>query len=375
MKIITILGARPQFVKASVVSAAFREWNLHNPHGRIEEEIVHTGQHYDDNMSRVFFEELDIPRPNYHLNVGSDSHGGQTGRMLVAVEEVLRENRPDMVIVYGDTNSTLAGALAAVKLHIPIAHIEAGLRSFNRRMPEEINRVLSDRISDLLFCPTATACENLRREGIERGIHQVGDVMYDACLFFGRKALEKSTVLTTLGVREKGYILLTIHRAGNTDDSVRLHSILTAVGEIAKECPVVFPVHPRTRKIIEQAGMGATLHDITVIDPVSYLDMLRLEQSAAAILTDSGGMQKEAYFFEIPCMTLRDETEWVETLEHGWNILVGADREAMLSGFRSIIRSERSPSDTFPFGDGASSEKIVRVIDSFVRERRMTRTG
>ena len=286
--------------------------------------LVHTGQHYDENMSEVFFQELEIPKPDYYLGIGSGTHGAQTGRMLEAIEQVLLQIVPDLVLVYGDTNSTLAGALAAVKLHVPVAHVEAGLRSYNRRMPEEINRVLTDHASDLLFAPTEAAVENLKQEGISSNrIFLVGDVMYDASLYYGAKAERESRILQQLGLRPKQYVLATIHRAENTDDAQRLRSIFDGLELAAKEIPVIIPLHPRTREALKQeAQLSKVAQHVLVIQPVGYLDMVMLEKHSRLIATDSGGVQKEAFFYNVPCMTLRSETEWVELVELGWNRLV-----------------------------------------------------
>ena len=336
MKVLSVVGARPQFIKAAPVGRAL--WAAGHT-----DVLVHTGQHYDENMSAIFFRELAIPEPDYNLEVGSGPHGQQTGEMLIRLEEVMEQERPDRVLVYGDTNSTSAGALAAVKSHIPVAHVEAGLRSSNRAMPEEHNRVLTDHCADLLFCPTQTAVDNLAREGITRGVHLVGDVMYDAVLQFGELARQRSTILHDLGLKPKGYLLATVHRPYNTDDYVRLQSILETFIEIGE--PVIFPVHPRTRKRI--AGLAGTLNlragagDLRLIEPVGYLDMLMLEQNARLILTDSGGVQKEAYFFAVPCVTLRPETEWVETVKAGWNLVADADRGSASFGRRTGIAGRR----------------------------------
>ena len=318
-KVVSIVGARPQFIKLALLSAELRRQGF-------SETIVHTGQHYDDNMSGLFFEELEIPEPDVNLEVGSGSHGVQTGRMLIAIEEVLLKGRPDLVLVYGDTNSTLAGALCASKLHIPLAHVEAGLRSFNKEMPEEINRIVADHLSDILLCPTETAVGNLEREGITKGVYLVGDLMMDALRHFSGIATSKSHILDTLGVTAKDYLLATVHRAENTDDHKRLASILAALSDIGRT--VVFPIHPRTKRRMIECGLGHALRDnVIVIDPIGYLDMINLEQNALAILTDSGGVQKEAFWLRVPCITLRDETEWVETVASGWNTLTGANRE------------------------------------------------
>jgi UDP-GlcNAc3NAcA epimerase len=352
LKIVSIVGARPQFIKAAPVSRALRRDSQHT------EVLVHTGQHYDQNMSAVFFEELAIPQPDYNLEVGSGPHGQQTGRMLEAIEQVLLDEQPDWVLVYGDTNSTLAGALAAVKLHLPVAHVEAGLRSFNRRMPEEHNRVLTDHLADLLFCPTQTAVDNLANEGITRGVHNIGDVMYDALLYNIAIAEERSTVLHRLRLESRAYLLVTVHRAENTDDPARLAAILEAFGALSE--PIVFPAHPRTWSALAEFKLSVPAN-VQLIQPVSYLDMLLLEKHARLILTDSGGVQKEAYFFGVPCVTLRDETEWVETVEAGWNVVAGADPQQIAAAVRDL-----HPSGTPPkvFGDGRANERVVKIIDS-----------
>ncbi len=311
LKILAVVGARPQFVKAAMVSRAVLRHNERGGSPAVVEELVHTGQHYDHAMSQVFFDEMGIPPPSVNLAVGSGSHGQTTGRMLEGIEREIEARLPDWVLVYGDTNSTLAAALAAAKLHVPVAHVEAGLRSFNRRMPEEVNRVLTDHVAELLFCPTRAAVENLAREGIARGVHHVGDVMYDAALAFGEMARRRSRILEELGLTPKQYHLATVHRAENTDDRARLSGILEGLGELARETPVVLPLHPRTRKRIGESGLESVTGSIRLIEPVPFLDMVRLEQEAKVILTDSGGVQKEAYFHGVPCVTLRDETEWV----------------------------------------------------------------
>ncbi len=348
MKIVSVVGARPQFIKAAPVSRVLRE--------RHTEVLVHTGQHYDPLMSDVFFDQLGIPQPDYNLGIGSASHGRQTGEMLAAIEAVLMDERPDWVLVYGDTNSTLAGALAAAKLHVPVAHVEAGLRSFNRHMPEEINRVLTDHVAALLFCPTDTAVRNLAAEGLTRGVHNVGDVMYDAVLHNSRLAAAHSRILDTLGLEPGRYLLATVHRPRNTDQPGHLRAIAAAFGELGET--VVFPVHPRTRRAIAAAGaeFGA---NVRLIEPVGYLDSLALLASARRLLTDSGGMQKEAYFLGVPCVTLRGETEWVETLAGGWNVLVGADRAKIVAAVR---RPPPVGQRGDHFGDGQASVKIVDIL-------------
>jgi UDP-GlcNAc3NAcA epimerase len=358
MKIATILGARPQFIKAAIVSKAF------SASADIEEVIVHTGQHYDENMSEIFFQELDIARPAYNLGIGSGSHGLQSGRMLEAIERVLLEEVPDWVLVYGDTNSTLAGVLAAVKLHIPVAHVEAGLRSFDRRMAEEINRIVADHTSDLLFVPTRTALENLRREGLpESSIYAVGDVMYDAAIYYGSKAEAQSHVLHKLGLKSKEYILATLHRAENTDNLKGLRLILGGLIQIAREVPVVLPIHPRTRRALNDSGIVSEISRfIRLIDPVGYLDMMKLEKNARLIATDSGGVQKEAYFHSVPCVTFREQTEWVELIELGWNRLAPPVSAAtVISGLCAGLASTPGSTHT-PYGDGHAAERIVRVL-------------
>jgi UDP-GlcNAc3NAcA epimerase len=359
MKILTVVGARPQFIKAAPVSKALRAAGHH-------EFLVHTGQHYDYAMSQVFFDELGIPQPDVNLGIGSGSHGRQTGEMLMRLEAVIQEQQPDWILVYGDTNSTLAGALAAVKLHVPVAHVEAGLRSFNRAMPEEHNRVLTDHCADLLFCPTQTAVDNLAREGITQGVHLVGDTMYDAVLQFGELARQRSRILETLGVTPRRYLLATVHRPYNTDNPENLRSILLAFVECGET--VIFPVHPRTRARLAEAGLLEMLQSapqVRLIEPVGYLDMLMLEQNARMILTDSGGMQKEAYFFAVPCVTLRPETEWVETVEAGWNVVVGADKNKIILAVSENIWPTEEPQPVF--GRGSASLQITRHLNSETR--------
>jgi UDP-GlcNAc3NAcA epimerase len=365
LKITTVVGARPQFIKAAAVSRAIAACGDAAADSAIRERIVHTGQHYDANMSRVFFDELRIPRPAVNLEVGSGTHAVQTGEMLKRLEADLLAEPPDWVLVYGDTNSTLAGALAAAKLHVPVAHVEAGLRSFNRRMPEEINRVLADRAASLLFCPTETAARNLAREGVTEGVHRVGDVMYDSVRFNARLAEEKSEVMDRLDLAPKGFYLATVHRAENTDDPERLAGILAAL--VGLERPVVLPLHPRTRKTL-----GARLEElggaVRAIDPVAYLDMLMLERNARIVLTDSGGVQKEAFWLGVPCVTLRDETEWVELVEAGCNRLAGARTDAIVAAVEAFETGGAAPPELPPdrpadlYGDGTSAERIVRIL-------------
>ena len=348
MRIVTVVGARPQFVKAAAVSRDLRK--------SCDEVLVHTGQHYDGNMSQVFFDELEIPPPDYNLGVGSGGHGAQTGAMLAAIEEVLLKETPDLVLVYGDTNSTLAGALAASKQHIPVAHVEAGLRSFNRSMPEEINRVLTDHMADVLFCPSETAVANLAAEGVAAGVHLVGDVMYEALMHAVAVAKQKSDIMETLHLDAGGYALATIHRAENTDHPVQLAKLFGALREVAKHKTVVFPVHPRTRGKLSSMADNAGLH---LLEPLGYLDMVRLETEASVILTDSGGIQKEAYWLHVPCVTFREETEWVETVRQGWNTLAGNDRNLILQGALEPRRPENVP-DAFR-GEG-SVGRLVHAL-------------
>jgi len=350
MKVVTIVGARPQFIKCGPLSRELRKVAV--------EVIVHTGQHYDENMSEVFFRELGIPGPDYHLGVGSGSHGAQTGEMLGKVEEVLLKEHPDYVLVYGDTNSTLAGALAAAKLNIPVIHVEAGLRSFNRRTPEEINRVIVDHVSTFLFCPTTTAVNNLAAEGITKGVHLVGDVMYDALCHNLRTAEQKSKVLERLRLSPRAYLLASVHRAENTDRLDNLGNILRAFTVLVESGQtIVFPVHPRT---CERLGkFGENRHaNLLRIAPVSYFDMLVLEKNAKMILTDSGGVQREAYWLRIPCVTLRDETEWVETVAAGWNTLAGADPHSIVAATKRLAPPAANP----PPYDGDCSRRIIKVL-------------
>lgn len=356
MKIITIIGARPQFIKAAAISRAIAEHNRSNSPPGIEEILVHTGQHYDDDMSAIFFRELEIPEARYNLSIGSGSHGKQTGRMLAAIEDVLLAERPDWVLIYGDTNSTLAGALAAAKLHIRIAHVEAGLRSYNRLMPEEINRVVADQLSQLLLCPSPVAVGNLAQEGIREGVVITGDVMADALRFAAERASAHSAILTRMSLRPRGYLLATVHRAENTDDRQRLRNILSAFAALNE--PVVFPAHPRTRKLLQETGYQPP-ENVALIDPVGYFDVIALENSARLLLTDSGGMQKEAYWLKIPCVTLRDETEWIETVESGWNTLTGADPDRIIAA----VRSCEAPAEHPPvYGDGHAAARCLKAL-------------
>ena len=358
IKILTIVGARPQFIKAAAVSRVIRsEFS-----GQISEVLVHTGQHYDENMSKVFFDELDIPQPKYNLEVTGGTHGAMTGRMLEAVEQVLLSEKPNWVLIYGDTNSTLAGALAAAKLHIPIAHVEAGLRSFNMRMPEEINRIVSDRLAQLLFCPTDAAVENLAKEGLLKGVENVGDVMFDIALYYRERAKSQSTALKTLGLSDGEFVLATCHRAENTDDAQRLNQIVEALAEVSSELPVLLPIHPRTRKLLSAFGLDQKLKAVNVVDPLPFLDMIALEQAAKVIMTDSGGVQKEAFFYDVPCITMRDETEWVETVASGLNHLVGASTTKITEAFHVCMANKIEKPKTSPYGDGQASRRIIQSM-------------
>lgn len=356
-KIVTVLGARPQFIKASVVSHAMRQ------SGQLQEVLVHTGQHFDSNMSDVFFEELGMHKPDHLLDIHGGGHGAMTGRMLEQVERVLLTEKPDAVLVYGDTNSTLAGALAAAKLNVPVAHVEAGLRSFNMAMPEEVNRILTDRMSRWLFTPTAAASAHLRREGMaDVHIEEVGDVMYDVALHYGGRVDASGRVLSQLGLAPSSYVLATVHRAENTDHEQRLLAIVDGLQALARRMPVVWPLHPRTRGVLHRMGWLAGLSpNVRLIDPVGYLDMVQLEKYAAAIATDSGGVQKEAFFFRVPCVTLRDETEWVELVDAGWNRLVAPlNADAVRSAVEVAISSAGKPVE--PYGGGDAALKIVNAL-------------
>jgi len=349
MKILTVIGARPQFIKAAAVSNIIRKEH--------EEILVHTGQHYDENMSKIFFEELNIPKPDYNLGVGSGGHGKQTGTMLIELEELYIKEKPDMVLVYGDTNSTLAGALCASKLLIPVAHIEAGLRSFNMNMPEEQNRILTDHISKYLFVPTTSATKNLSNEGVTSGVYNVGDVMYDATLNFSKLSKEKSKIMAKLNLKEEEFMLATIHRAENTNDINKLRNIIEALNESGEQ--IILPLHPRTKKYMDDYNLSFN-KNIKIIDPVGYLEMISLEMHCRKIITDSGGVQKEAFFMNKPCITMRDETEWVETVENGWNIVVGTDKAKILEGILNFVPNKVKQNI---FGDGHAAEKILKIIN------------
>lgn len=358
--IITIVGARPQFIKAAMLSRAISIMNRQEL--RFKEELIHTGQHYDENMSRIFFSEMGILKPTWQLHCGNDTHGTMTGKMLIDIEKILIENRPDYVIVYGDTNSTLAGALAASKLHIPVVHIEAGLRSFNKTMPEELNRILTDHLSTLLCCPTVTAIKNLHEENIKNGVYHVGDIMYDAAIHFADQAERYSTILQTQSLKPKEFILCTVHRAENTDNETRLSQIIKAFKEISEQgVKIIFPLHPRTKSWLKKYSLMNVLQNcpnILLTEPLGFLDMVMLERNAQAILTDSGGIQKEAYFHHTPCITLREETEWTETIESGWNQLAGSNAEQIIK----CLSTPTEHREISEYGNGHTAEKILGLL-------------
>ncbi len=390
MKFVDIVGARPQFIKLAPILFAVERHNRDHPGNHVDEVLVHTGQHYDYEMSQVFFDDFGLKSPDYHLGVGSGTHAYQTGEVLKRIEEVLVKEKPDLVMVYGDTNSTLSGALAAAKLHIPVAHVEAGLRSFNRRMPEEINRVLADHVSSFLFCPTETAVVNLRREGfcriLDNGkllarppanysfdsnyinsplVANTGDVMYDSVLQYSELAMRRSSIVQDLGLQSNGYALATVHRAENTDNPESLRDIFRGLMKVAAcGLPVIVPLHPRTKKALSclSPSIEGFSSSMQIIDPVSYLDMILLEKNARLILTDSGGVQKEAFFFKVPCVTLRGETEWVETVETGWNVLVGCDPEEI---DQAAQNSKNGVEEIWPYGDGRAAERIIGLMAMF----------
>lgn len=357
MKILTIIGARPQFIKASVVSKAI----LETP--GLEEVILHTGQHYDPNMSDLFFDQLGIPKPNYQLDINGGTHGDMTGKMLIEIEKVLLSEKPDIVLVYGDTNSTLSGALAAAKLHIPVAHVEAGLRSFNMEMPEEINRILTDQISSILFCPTQTAMDNLKKEGFQHKpitILNVGDVMQDSALLFAEKAVAPTDIPI-----QKDFILATLHRAENTDNPERLASIVSALNYIhINIMPVVMPLHPRTKNLLQKNNLSL---NVNIIEPVGYLEMLWLLKQTDLVLTDSGGVQKEAFFFQKPCITMRDQTEWVELIEVGANKLVGADTDKIITTVKESLEQKIIDKHQL-YGGGQASQRITKELSKFLNK-------
>jgi len=361
-KILTVIGARPQFIKAAALTRV-----LSTQKG-LTEILVHTGQHYDNNMSDIFFRELELPKPHYNLAIGSGSHGKQTGDMLAGLEEVFQLEKPDLVLIYGDTNSTLAAALAASKMHIPVAHVEAGLRSFNRRMPEEVNRIVADQLSNLLFTPTQGANNHLNNEGFPKEkIHCCGDVMYDVALYFGQKAEAKSQILKRLDVLNKPFILATIHRAENTDDPKRLMNIMEALMELGQEMPIILPLHPRTQSFLKQYHVfDDVVNAVQMIEPVGFLDMIMLEKNASLIMTDSGGVQKEAFFHHVPCVTLRDETEWQELVDLGWNTVVPPeDKSKIIQAVRHAL-TQVGDMNQKPYGMGNAAEKIAEVLFDFL---------
>ncbi len=355
MKILTIVGARPQFVKAAALSREIKK------NTGLKEIIVHTGQHFDENMSAIFFEEMEIPTPDYNLNINGLSHGAMTGQMLEQLEKVMIAEKPNVVLVYGDTNSTIAGALAAKKLHIKVAHVEAGLRSFNMQMPEEINRILTDRISDWLFCPTDTAIRNLQNEGFKHNncsIIKTGDVMEDAALYYAKTAALKSSIIDKLHLENKSFILATIHRAENTDDPINLSNIIGALNELSEQHPVIVPLHPRTKKIIHQQNLQVAF---TIIDPVGYFDMIMLMQKCLIIITDSGGLQKEAFFFGKFCITTREQTEWVELVSNGYNYIVGTNKDLIINTTNELL-DRAIPAAINLYGNGEASRNICLAL-------------
>ena len=360
MKIVTVVGARPQFVKASVLSRAIVHFNQKHA-TQVDEVLIHTGQHFDENMSSCFFEELNITAPKYNLDINQGGHGQMTGRMLEGLENLMQKEAPDVVVVYGDTNSTLAAALSAAKLHIPVAHVEAGLRSWNKRMPEEINRIATDHVSTLLFCPTNVAVENLQRENIRTGVHQVGDIMYDAFLFASgqsdfQSATNDGNIASTL---QQPFILATLHRAENTDDKNRLSNALEGLNNVAVSTQVVLPLHPRTKNKIQTYGLSGLTNNITLVEPLAYNQMIALLSRCEKVVTDSGGLQKEAYFAKVPCITLRDETEWLETVDTGWNTLV----DVRTQDIAAAITSASSPGNWKPiYGNGETGKQILELL-------------
>jgi UDP-GlcNAc3NAcA epimerase len=353
MKIVSVIGARPQFIKSAPLSKELSRFH--------EEIIIHTGQHYDFNMSDIFFQELEISKPNYFLSVGSGTHGKQTGLMLSGIEEILLKEKSDLVLVYGDTNSTLAGAISASKLHIPIAHVEAGLRSFNKKMPEEINRILTDHVSDLLFVTSNSAKLQLMKEGIENNVHIVGDIMYDAILKYKEIATYKSQILKNLHLDKNNYIVSTIHRAENTDFRDKLESIFSSFSKINSQ--IVLPLHPRTKKKIEEYSIAVS-QNIQIIDPLGYLDMLNLVQNAECVFSDSGGLQKESYYLGVPCLVLREESEWMEIVNSGWNRIVGSDQNKILESYKSIGKIRKIIRNNF-YGNGSTAKNILNILNTF----------
>jgi UDP-GlcNAc3NAcA epimerase len=361
LRIATVVGARPQFIKASAVSRAIGEWNRGGG-GELAEFIIHTGQHYDADMSEVFFAELELPKPTANLNVGSGSHATQTGAMLLGLEKLFADIKPDLILVYGDTNSTLAAAIVAAKMGIPLAHVEAGLRSGNRSMPEEINRIAADRLSTVLFTATKAAVDHLASEGLSDRVHVVGDVMLDCVRVFGNDSRRTTDVLARLDLQGRQYCLATIHRAENTDDPARLVEIFTGLSRAAEILPVVLPIHPRTASVIRRHLPERALDRIAIVEPAGFLDMMALEAGARVIATDSGGVQKEAYFHRVPCVTIREETEWVETVESGWNVLSPANADSILANIRKMVDFDRGISRPAFYGDGHAADKIVACL-------------
>lgn len=363
MKILTIVGARPQFIKAASLSRYLKSFS------DIKEIILHTGQHYDNNMSDDFFSELDIPIPDYNLQVGSDTPARQTGKMMMGIEDVVLKEWPDSILIYGDTNSTLAGAIAGSKLHIPVGHVEAGLRSYDREMPEEINRIVSDAVSTILFCPTETAVNNLKKEGITKGVYNVGDIMFETYLYYKNQAQKNFTILNRLNLEPKEFTLCTIHRASNTDNTENLKNIF--IGLTNSKGIIILPLHPRTKeKIIKNKSLKKYIgQNIRIIKPIGYFDMVCLEANAKKIVTDSGGVQKEAYFNKVPCITLRENTEWVETIEEGVNKLVGVDPEKIKESINNFHPQEQNYSKSL-YGDGRTSEKIIKILNQCHYEKR-----
>ncbi|MDF1684632.1 MAG: UDP-N-acetylglucosamine 2-epimerase (non-hydrolyzing) [Legionellaceae bacterium] len=361
-KIVTVIGARPQFIKAAALTRVL------STQKDLTEILVHTGQHYDNNMSDIFFSELELPKPDYNLAIGSGSHGKQTGEMLAGLEEVFQVEKPDLVLIYGDTNSTLAAALAASKMHIPVAHVEAGLRSFNRKMPEEVNRIVADQLSDLLFTPTQGANIHLNHEGCPEGkIHFSGDVMYDVALYFGQKAEAESQILKHLDVLNKPYILATVHRAENTDDPKRLVNIMEALMELGQEMPIILPLHPRTQSFLKQYNLfDDVVNTLQIIEPVGFLDMIMLEKNASLIMTDSGGVQKEAFFHQVPCVTLRDETEWQELVDLGWNTVVSPEEKSKIIPAVKYALTHLGDMNQKPYGTGNAAKNIAEVLYDFL---------
>ncbi len=355
-KILTVLGARPQFIKGAVLSRKIKE------NKNLTEVIVHTGQHFDKKMSDIFFEEMDIPTPDYNLDINSLSHGAMTGRMIEGIEEIILKEKPDVLMVYGDTNSTIAGALAAKKIGVKVAHVEAGLRSFNMAMPEEVNRILTDRISDLLLCPTQTAIDNLDTEGFKNfncEIIQTGDIMFDAAIFYASQSANKSTIINDLNLKDNPYVLCTIHRQENTDDPKKLKSIITAINKINKTTKVILPIHPRTKKLLKQHNISCSCE---IIDPVGYFDMIELLKNSTLVITDSGGLQKEAYYFQKNSLTLREQTEWVELINNNYSILTGSDGRKIEKAFEKMMDRQSPEIKKELFGDGNSADLMIEAL-------------